>query len=89
MVFPSPSFSLSKEHIMKKIIPLLLVIFMVGCSCSSNNQTPLSDKEKSSCVAICDRSLNNCVKTLGEESKTQCHSTYHSVCMPGCRNRSE
>ena len=64
----------------KKTLLTFLVIMMAGCG----GPTPMNDKEKSSCVAICDNSLNNCVHVLGEDSKLECHKTYNSVCMPNC-----
>jgi len=65
--------------LVKKTIISLLLVTVVGCSCSGPSQT-----NRNSCINTCDQSLISCVQTLGPDHKLDCHKTYDMVCMPMC-----
>jgi len=68
------------KNLLVGISLLTILVTMIACSCNDNDAKP-------GCVAICDKSLNNCVVTLGQENKLECHKTYDLVCMPSCGKR--
>jgi hypothetical protein len=60
-------------------IQYLILVMCMGCGDPVQSQ---SDKTK--CVETCDKSLEHCVRVLGEDNKIACHQTYNTVCMPSC-----
>ena len=70
---------MTRKILLVRISILALLVTTIGCSCE--------DQAKLGCVSICDKSLKECVVTLGQENKMACHRTYDLVCMPSCTRK--